>query len=233
MGDPIGRSILKYASKKNNDNITVQCDICEDDTIPVDYFFRTFDQMPELEKIALKHAEGKVLDVGAAAGCHATYLKNNNHDVVALDISEGACDHLKDHGIETVCSDIMEFHEGSFDTILLLMNGIGLAKNLDRIAPFLNHLKSLLAPGGKILCDSSDISYLYRDEDGSVWMDLNSNYYGEIKYNMVYEDEETGWFDWLFIDRENLENAAVSCGFEFNVLFEGENDHYLAELKLI
>lgn len=232
MGDPIGKAILRFSKNQSNKNIVVQCDICEDDVIPVPYLLRTFEEMPDLEKFALLQAEGRVLDVGSGAGCHALYLKEKGFDVVALEQSEGACEYLREREIETAHTDIMSYSGEKFDTIFLLMNGLGLARSLDELPVFLNHLKSLLTDKGKILCDSSDISYLYENEDGSIWIDLNSNYYGEVKYNMSFENEETGWFDWLFVDQDNLTRVAENCGLKIEILFQGDNNHYLAELKL-
>ena len=232
MGDPIGTSILEFSTQKNEPNITIQCDICEDDIIPVNYLFRDFEEMPDVEKMALSLAEGKILDVGAGAGCHTNYLIKHGFDVTALERSEGAGQYLRSMGIPTITSDILSYNGDKFDTILLLMNGVGLAKSLDQLPIFLNHLKSLLKAEGRILCDSSDISYLFENDDGSVWIDLNSKYYGEVKYNMIYKEEESGWFNWLFVDQNNLSEIAKNCGLKIDILLEGKNNHYLAELKL-
>lgn len=232
MGDPLGLSIEEFSRQKNKPYITVQCDICEDDVIPVKYLFRTFEEMPDIEKMALQLVEGKILDIGAGAGCHALYLKDNGFDVTAIEKSLKASEYLHTKGVKTICTDIMSYSDEKFDTILLLMNGLGLAGSMDQLPHFLRHLKNLLKDGGKILCDSSDISYLFENEDGSIWIDLNSTYYGEVKYNMVYEGEESGWFDWLFIDQSKLIEIATDCGLKVDIILEGDNNHYLAEIKL-
>jgi SAM-dependent methyltransferase len=231
QGDPIGKSILDFAATKVEKDIVVQCDISEDDVIPVSYLFRSYEQMPNLEKFALSQVDGKVLDVGAGAGCHTKHLIQEGFKVKAIEISKGACEHLRAQGLDVINTDILSHNKETYDTILLLMNGIGLAGSVEELPIFLNHLKTLLNPGGKILCDSSDISYMYENEDGSIWIDLNSNYYGEIRYNMVYEHEESGWFDWLFCDPLRLKSATEQAGLNFELIFDGENKHYLAELK--
>ena len=95
QGDPIGAAILDYAATKKPTDIIVCSDICEDDIIPVEVLFRNADEMPELELIALSRCKGKVLDVGAGAGSHALELSENAFDVTAIDISQGAVDHMK------------------------------------------------------------------------------------------------------------------------------------------
>ena len=229
--DPIGQAILDFVESKSSTNIIVESDLCDDDVIATNYLFRTYEEMPEIERVALSKASGKVLDIGACAGCHSNYLKSKNIDVTALDKSEGACSFLNSVNIKTVFSDILSYNENKFETILLLMNGLGLAENLAKLPNFLSHLKSLLKPNGKIICDSSDIKYLYEDDEGAIWIDLNSSYYGEMKFNMKYKDSESGWFDWLYVDQETLSETCNSIGLECKIIFEGENHHYLAELK--
>ena len=95
----------------------------------------------------------------------------------------------------------------------------------------MQHAKSLLNPGGKILCDSSDIKYLYQDEDGSMWVDLNSEYYGNFNFQMKHKNEKGPWFDWLYVDFDNLHKAAQNVGLKAKKICDNE-DHYLAELIL-
>ena len=82
------------------------------------------------------------------------------------------------------------------------------------------------------MLDSSDISYMFREEDGSMWMDLNSSYYGEVIYQMQYKNLITNQFDWLFIDFETLKAKALELGFKIELVLEGDNDDYLARLTL-
>ena len=188
--------------------------------------------MPELELQALNLVKGSVLDIGAGAGVHALELMDRGHQVKAIDTSEGAVKHLKALGINSLQIDFFNLKEKKFDTLLLLMNGIGIAGKLSNLEKTLNHAKTLLNPGGKILCDSSDIKYLYEDEDGSLWIDLNTEYYGNFRFQMHYKGEKGDWFDWLYVDFDNLFKSAKNTGFKASKVFEMD-DHYLAELTLI
>ncbi|MGB1104468.1 MAG: class I SAM-dependent methyltransferase [Crocinitomicaceae bacterium] len=228
--DPIGFAIADYVQHGNAESIIVKADLCEDDVMPIDYLFRTYDEMPELEQVALKMAKGKILDIGAGAGCHSKWLVDNGADLKAIDISKGAIDYLKSNGIDAEKKDLWEIEE-KYDTILLLMNGIGLAGKLDRLDKFLLHLKSKLNEGGQILLDSTDISYLYQEEDGSMWVDLNSAYPGEMQFKMCYKDVETPWFDWLYLDYATLEKHAEKVGLKCSCILAGESNNYLAQLK--
>ncbi len=177
IGDPIGKAILEYADKRTPADIIVQSEICDDDIIPLEVLFRRHEDMPELEQLALSRCTGKILDVGAGAGAHAKYLMESGLEVHCIDISQGAIEYLEEIEIPARKLDFFDVKEESYDTVLMLMNGIGIAGTLSNLEKTLHHAKSLLNAKGKILCDSSDIKYLYEDEDGSMWVDLNTEYY--------------------------------------------------------
>jgi SAM-dependent methyltransferase len=231
--DPIGLAIHEFNLTGKDQKIIVASDLCDDDELTVSYFFRTYNEMPELEKRALEFCAGTILDVGAGAGCHSHYLKQKGFEVSAIDVSNGAVEFLNSSGINASKKTIFDLDESQFDTILLLMNGMGLAESMEKLPAFLIQLKKILKPGGKIICDSSDISYLYTDDDGSFLIDLNGKYYGEMSFNMKYKNLETGWFDWLYIDYDNLADHAQRAGLQPKFIFEGQNNHYLAVLEKI
>lgn len=228
-GDPIGKAIHDYARSKKPADIIVASEICEDDIIPVEVLFRNFDEMPELEQMALAACKGKILDVGAGAGTHALHLMDQGFAVTAIDISPGAVTYMKANQINARQVDFFELKDEKFDTILLLMNGIGIAGTLANLAHTLTHAKSLLNPGGIILCDSSDIKFLYEEEDGSLWLDLNKDYYGNFRFQMSYAKETGTWFDWLYVDFDNLFEISKEIGFKTVRLYE-QDDNYLAKL---
>jgi SAM-dependent methyltransferase len=228
-GDPIGKAIIDFSRSKRPDDIIVCSEICEDDIIPIEVLFRNEDEMPELEVLALNEATGKILDVGAGAGTHANYLQNIGKDVTAIDISEGAVTFMQTQGLKSKKINFFDLKDEKFDTILMLMNGIGIAGTLSNLENTLAHAKSLLNPGGKILCDSSDIKYLYEDEDGSLWVNLNQEYYGNFRFQMKYKKETGPWFDWLYVDFDSLFNAAKNVGLKAKRLYD-KDDNFLAEI---
>ena len=230
QGDPIGAAILDYRQNKQPAEIVVVSDICEDDVIPLEILFRSYDEMPELEKIALAKAKGKILDVGAGAGFHALYLQEKGKDVQTIDISVGAVEFMKEQGLQARQIDLYDLKDEKFDTIYMLMNGIGIAGTLSNLEKTLSHLKTLLNPGGKLYCDSSDIRYLYEDDEGALWIDLNTEYYGNFRFQMKYKEEVGPWFDWLYVDYENLAVSAKKVGMKIKMIFDSE-DSYLAEIS--
>ena len=227
--DPIGLAIHDYVNHDIQAEIIVKADLCEDDILPVTHLFRSHEEMPKLEKIALSKASGHILDIGAGAGCHALWLKEQGKAVTAIDISPGAVDYMQKQEIKASVTDLWEL-KGHYDTILLLMNGIGLAGKLDQLEPFLRHLKKHLNPNGQIICDSTDISYLYEEEDGSVWVDLNSAYRGEMQFKMAYKEQETPWFNWLYLDYETLKMHSQKADMNCELIAEGDSFNFLCRI---
>ncbi len=227
--DPIGYAIQDYAEHGISETITVMADLCDDDVLPVEYLFRGEELMPALELEALSRCKGKILDVGAAAGCHTYLLKAKGFDVEAIDTSLGAVQHLQSMGFVAEKLDFFDCNK-KYDTLLILMNGIGLAGKVERLPAFLSQIKNCLQPGGQALCDSTDLSYLYREDDGSMWVDLNAPYYGEMQFKMSYKGIESDWFDWLYIDFELLQSHATAVGLKCELIFEGSSENYLVAL---
>lgn len=231
MDDLFGQAIYDYYSGNYTEDIKTETDITEEDDLPLPYLFRNYEQMPILEQKALQLAKGKVLDVGCGAGVHALYLQEKGLEVTSIDISEKAIETCKLRGVKKAqVQDIMKM-EGKFDTILLLMNGAGMCGRLEKISDFLQKLKSLLTPNGQILTDSSDIIYLFdENEDGSYNIPLLHRYYGEVNYKISYKGKQTPFFEWMYIDYNTLQNAVIANGLKCELLQEGNHYDYLARI---
>ena len=189
--------------------------------------------MPELEQIALQMAEGNILDVGAGSGCHALALQEMGKKVCAIDISPRSVEVMEKRGVRNVRQmNLFDPHFlETFDTILMLMNGSGIIGKLENMAAFFQKMKQLLRPGGCILMDSSDLRYLFEDEDGSFLIDLAGDYYGEIDFQMQYKNIKGDSFDWLYVDFQTLSLYAAGNGFEAELIKEGEHYDYLTRLR--
>lgn len=234
MKDLFGKAILDYQTNNHPEDLITETSISESDEMPVAYLFRAFSEMPAIERRALELSKGKVLDAGCGAGSHSLYLQNEkNLDVSAIDISPNAIQACALRGLKkTAICDLMALKEEKFDTVLLLMNGIGICGKLNNINPFLQKLKSLINPGGQILLDSSDIIYMFdEDEDGGKWIP-DSDYYGEVIFNVSYKGETERPFDWLYVDYNTLQNAAQANGLLCELIIEGEHYDYLARLSM-
>lgn len=230
--DPMGAAIRDYFRQGKSAQLKVLSSLFDDDEMPVAHLFRSYDEMPPLEQRALNEARGKVLDVGAGAGCHALALQERGLDVTAVDISPLSCETMKERGIANVeCVNIFNqrFQE-RFDTLLLLMNGTGIAGKLSRLPQLLSRLKQLMNPGAQILIDSSDLRYVYEDENGVLDVDLDGAYYGEVDYQMTYRNIIGKSFDWLYADSVVLAECCRQCGLKCEILAQGNHYDYLARI---
>lgn len=231
--DPMGQAIMDYHKMGKANRLRVLSPQFEEDEIPVAHLFRAFNEMPSLEKRAIQEARGRTLDVGAGAGCHSLALQQRGIDVTALEISALSCQVMRERGIKNVEErDIFQPDwSEKFDTILLLMNGLGIAGKPEMLPSLLNRLKELLKPGGQILTDSCDLRYIFEDEDGTLDWDFSEGYYGALEYQMIYKDTEGPCFPWLYADPNMLAIAAHEVGLACEILEKGKNHDFLARIS--
>jgi len=207
--------------------ISLSIDGLEEEPMSSAYFFRSESEMNDLEQHALNECKGRVLDVGTGAGCHALVLQERGFEVVAVEQSSKACEVLRAREVRQVLNnDILLVQAGGYDTILLLMNGFGIGRNEQGLVALLKHLKSLLAPGGKIIGDSTDIRY-FREESQEI--DLSDSPPHEVNFE-VGVDGVTERFAWIYPDEFLLEALAEEAGLKMNVIMYADEFHFLCEL---
>ncbi len=230
--DPMGYAVSEYYRKPASINIRVFSSQFDEDVIPVSHLFRSYPEMSPLEKRAIDLATGSILDIGAGAGCHALALQEQKKEVTAIDISPLLVETMKERGVRR--TKLLNFFDPGFqeqyDTILMLMNGAGIIGKTENMPLFFNRIKQLLTPGGSLYLDSSDLRYLYEEEDGSFEIDLAAGYYGEVDFQMQYKTVKGASFDWLYIDFQTLGYYASRYGFRTELIEEGEHYDYLARI---
>lgn len=232
--DPMGAAIADYFKFHKASRLRVFSSQFDEDEIPVKELFRTEQQMSILERTALSMANGKILDVGAGSGCHSLALQESGKETNAIDISPLSITVMQQRGVQ--CATLVNLFDEqfcqSYDTILMLMNGSGIIGKLENLPFFFKKMKQLLRPGGSILMDSSDLRYLFEEEDGSFIIDLAGDYYGEVDFQMQYKEIKGEPFDWLYIDFQTLSLYAAENGFKAELVKEGKHYDYLAKLTL-
>ena len=228
--DLFGKALLDYQNGNYSEDIITSTNISDDDELPIPYLFRGYSEMPKLEQKALQLSKGTVLDVGCGSGNHSLWLQEKGLKVKAIDTSEGAIEVAKNRGVlNAELKPLLEETE-TFDTILVLMNGTGIFQELSQVSKYLKRLKLLLNPNGQILIDSSDISYMYEDDDGGQWLDLNQGYPGELDYYLAYKGEKEEPMKWLYLDFETLKSACLTVGLKCEKVMDGLHFDYLARI---
>ena len=231
MKDLFGQALLDYQNGNYTEDILTETNISDEDTLPLPYLFRDFNEMPKIEQKALNLCKGTILDVGCGSGSHSLYLQSKDFKVKAIDISIGAIEVSKKRGVNNTEVRALLDETETFDTVLLLMNGTGIFHELSQVSKYVAHLQRLLKPKGQILIDSSDIKYMYEDEDGGYWMDMNSSYYGELDYFLSYKGQKEDPMKWLYLDFDTLKLACEAIGLTCELIIEGPHFDYLARLS--
>jgi len=227
--DVYGEALNDYYNKQFTEDLILHTNLSETEEMPIDLFFRGEDDFPDQELIALALCDGKVLDVGAGAGSHSLYLQERGMDVTALEISPQACEIMKLRGVKSIIQeDIFTYHQDKYDTLLFLMNGIGLAENIEGLKRLFEHCKTLLNPGGQLLFDSSDISYYYN----AGLQKPTDHYYGEINFQYEYKGQKGKPFGWIYIDQDELIKIGNSMGWVVQILDEDDHYQYLVRMEL-
>jgi len=227
--DILGAALQDHFLKGTTETLWVHNSYGEEEVMPVDLFFRGEKDMPQLELKALELCKGHVLDVGAGAGSHALILQERKFKVTALDISTTAVAIMKQRGVEDVIEkNIFDLKVASYDTLLFMMNGIGITGTISGFKNFLNKAKTYIKPGGQLIFDSSDISYLYQE----IQFPVNA-YFGEVAFSYEYKQQRGKWFKWVYVDQATLLTIAKTLGWHCEIIMVDENDQYLAKLTLI
>jgi len=231
MKDLFGKALLDYQNGNYSEDLITWTNISDEDVLPLSYLFRGFSEMPKLEQKALQLAKGNVLDVGCGSGSHALWLQNKGFTIKAIDSSKGAVTVAIKRGVLNVeLKPLLEETE-TFDIILLLMNGTGIFQEMSQVVMYLKHLKALLNADGQILIDSSDISYMYSEDDEvEIEVENQSGYYGELDYYISYRGENEIPMKWLYLDFETLKAACLKAGLQCEKVMDGLHFDYLARL---
>ncbi len=221
--DVFGHALHDYLIGNTDAEIILHNTYGDPEQMPVAVFFREKQDLTSLEKKAVALCSGTVLDIGAGIGAISLILQENL-PVTALEVSADACEIGKQLGVlHVINGDIWKFQGQTFDTLLMLMNGIGIVRKLRKLRPFLEHLRTLLNPGGQIILDSSDLTYLHTAVRENPEL-------GEIGYQYEYKGNKGPWFNWLYIDENTLKSMAQDLGFKVRIPYRSHDDHYLAVL---
>ena len=228
--DPLGAMLLDYLAGDKGAYVTVTSTTLEMWKMTGEVMFRTFSRMNRLEKKALTISCGSILDVGAGSGCHSLCLQKRGLRVDSLDISPGCVRVMEERGVRTpVHGNLFTLSNVTYDTVLMLMNGMGLCGSIDGIILFFQFIPGILSPGGQVIVDSTDLASLYDLEKIAPPAD---RYYGETRFRMSYQSVTGDPFDWLYIDFDTLRQCAAFHGFKCEKIMSDASHRYLARLSV-
>jgi SAM-dependent methyltransferase len=231
VGGPFGRALRAYQrGEPDARELELRSDLGEREEIPVAVFFREPKEFFSFEREALRRCRGRVLDLGAGAGVHALPLQERGFEVVAVEVDPEVCRVLRRRGVRHVVrADAFSFQGGPFDTVLMLMNGAGLAGTLDGLRVLLGHLSGLVAPGGQLLLDSADLRPGV-DRQRPFASREDGRYIGEVQIQLAFRGEWGDPFPELYVDPDTLAVVAERAGWRTEILLEEEDGSFLARL---
>ncbi len=140
---------------------------------------------------------------------------------------------MKARGVRDArCTSWQQFEEEQFDTMLLLMHGIGVVGDLTGLREFLEHAKKLLAVGSQLLFDSADLAETFAAEgmDLSEIESPDDGYHGEVWFDLEFDGLRGEEYPWLFVDPQTLSTVAAEANFSSEVIAHGSRGSYLARL---
>lgn len=232
MGDEILDQALSdfFYKRKNRPPLIIHNKYGDPDEMDPGVYFRRAEEMNPAEKMAVSVCYGEILDVGAGVGSISLELAKLELSVTSLEISETACSIMNKRVVTSIVSaDYFLYNPGrKFDILLMIMNGIGFSGTLEGLSKTLQKAKELLMPGGKIVFDSSDVAYLYPKSRLT-----QQPYYGIVDFQYQYGEKWGQWFKWLYVDPGTMKSFAAAEGWEMQILYQDDSDHYLATLQLI
>lgn len=216
------------------------------DELPLGELFR-LNGFSDLEQTALEHCSKRVLDIGSAGGAAALELQRRGLEVTALDRHSGAAEVLRRRGLRDARVGSV-FESGwvgpseRWDTLLFLMNGLGLCEELAGLERLLDRCAALLNSGGCVIADGCDLRLSpAEDEAGRIEARRRrGRWFGEAEITLRYvpvwpaarapgRSVEGAPFRWLYVDAETLAQVASRCGWHCSVVMEDGAD-YLARL---
>jgi SAM-dependent methyltransferase len=230
--NPLGLSIRDYARGDRGAAVIVLRGDGVAYPMPARLLFRPPQRFSALERAALRHCRGRVLDIGAGAGCHTLALQRRGLDVTAVDASPEAVRVMKSRGVRRCrVGNGLELPGAPYDTVLLLMNGIAIVKSIAGLHRFLRRCQRGIAPGGQILFDSMDLRLddLSRNAPGRTRR--SGRYFGEMSFRLRYRNRTGPRFQLLFIDFARLAREAERAGWRAQILFDEGEGRYLARLR--
>jgi SAM-dependent methyltransferase len=232
---PYALAMQAYHQGDHAAELLIRRDDGYEDRVPIAFFFREPDAFGHVENFALDRCTGHVLDVGAGSGLHSVVLQERGVQVTALDVASEAVGIMRERGVaDAVTGDVMTHTGGPYDTLIMLGHGIGVVEDLEGLDAFLAHVRSIVAPQGRVLVHSVDV----RDTEDPVHLTYHARnreagrYEGETRLQFGFGDDVGPSCGWLHVDPETLAARATAAGWNTQIVVQPGGGEYLAELSL-
>lgn len=234
-GDVFGKAFLDFYLGTGTELVFERDDGYSDPSdVPV--YFREYGEFPEYEKRVLSYVKGRVLDIGCGAGRHSLWLQGKGIDVTSFDSSPLVMELCRLRGVRQLILGAVQnlpFRKSTFDIIVLLGNGFGLAGRLEDTYRFLRRLHEVTKDDGLVLTDSRNY-LLTREQAHLRYHEMNRDSgrpAGEVRIRAKCGSEISSWFHLLMVTRKEMENVCEETGWCVEEFFESSDPVFGAVLR--
>lgn len=187
---------------------------------------------PPVDSQALELVEhGPVLDVWCRTGRRLELLAGHGLPARGIDTCRGAVAVAERSGRACAVADVHGYWPPvEFGTVLALGGSVGVAGSLERLPALLSRLAALTYPGGTVLVGSTD--WRLSAAQDARFLDRqrrDGRYPGQVRLRLRYGPLRSGWFNWVWVDREAMIAAARSAGLQVTEVRSWRR-HYVARL---
>jgi len=236
LRDSYGQAMWCYFKKKAGYEIIERDDGYFSAGLGPEEYFSEYKDWPLYERKAIKHAKGRILDIGCGAGRHSLYLQKKSFDVLGIDISPLAIKVCRLRGLKkakVMSVEDINFKEDSFDTILMLGNNFGLFRSPKRAKKLLRKFHKITSDKGTIIAESLD-PYKTDNKAHLEYHKLNKKrgrMPGQIRMRIRFEKFVTNWFDYLLVSKKEMKEILKGAGWKVRKFIDSKKAMYIAIIE--
>lgn len=199
------------------------------------YFAESKDWEPYYRE-AMKHAKGRILDIGCGAGRHSLYLQDMGFEVVGIDISPKAIETCKIRGLKdarVISIGKISAELGKFDTILMLGNNFGLFGSYNGAKTLLKRFHTITNDHARIIAETNDI-YKTSNPFHLEYHEFNrkrNRMPGQVRLRARYQKYANPWFNYLMVSKPELEDIVNGTGWRIDHFIDSDSSCYIAIIE--
>jgi SAM-dependent methyltransferase len=232
--DTFGKALMAY-HRGETKNYIVERDDGRVHEYDIGTYFIPYDEWPEFEREAVLEARGRVLDVGVGAGRVALWLQENGHEVVGIDVSPLALEVSRLRGVKDLrLMDVREldFTDGSFDTVLMFGNNLGIGGDVEQTRRILQSLHRITADEGIVIAATRD-PLKTEDPAHLAYHERNRRMNrppGLVRIRIGFQGEFEDWWELLMVGKEELTQLLEHTGWSISRIYDSDVASFVAIL---
>lgn len=202
-------------------------------------YFAEYQDWPEHQKIAIKFAKGRVLDIGSGSGRLALYLQDQGYDVTCIDNSALAIRVCNERGVKKAkvlpIEKIHQFAPDSFDTILMFGNNFGLFGGFKKAKSLLKKMHKITSSDALIIAESRD-PYPTDKPAHLKYLAFNrkrDRMSGQLRIRIRFQEFIGKWFDYLLASRDEVQEILQGTGWRVKKFIDSEDSVYISVIERV